>query len=183
MDNNESITNRLDKTVAALVDNLSKLRSNRAHPGLLDSIMVNCYGSEMPLPQVATVSIMDAKTLTVIVWDKQNASAVEKAIRDSDVGVNPMGSGQNIRVPMPILSEERRRDLVKLVGKEVEKAKIAARKARHDELDYLKSAVKDKSMSEDESKRLEKNLQKLMDDVNTKMESIATDKQKDLMTV
>lgn len=179
----KELIHRLEKAVAALVDNLSKLRSNRAHAGLLDGIMVSCYGADMPLAQLATVAIMDAKTLTAMVWDKQNVAAVEKAIRDSDLGINPVASGQNIRIPMPILSEERRKELVKLVSKELEKTKIAVRKIRHDELDQLKASVKDKSLSEDESKRLEKNLQKLVDESNTKMESIVATKQKDLMTV
>ncbi|MCH9705062.1 MAG: ribosome recycling factor [Proteobacteria bacterium] len=183
MDIKKQTSSRMDKTVAALVEALGKIRSGRAHGGLLDNIMVNCYGSDMPLAQLATVSVSDARTLTVMVWDKQNAAAAEKAIRDSDLGVNPAASGLNIRVTMPDLSEERRRDLGKVVGREAEEARIAVRNIRRDAVAEVKTAVKDKEIGEDEGRRLEQEIEKSTKEAVGKIDKLATDKQQELMTV
>ena len=176
-------TQRMQKTVSALVDKLSKIRSGRAHAGLFDNIVVSCYGSDMALSHVATVSITDARTLSVSVWDKQNITAVEKAIRDSNLGVNPVAAGQTLRVALPLLSEERRHDLTKIVGKEAEEARVSVRNIRRDGITEVKSAVKDKSLSEDEGKRLEQEIQKITDDVIKQINDISAEKQKELMTV
>lgn len=174
---------RMEKTVAVLTEGLGKLRSGRAHSGLLDAILVNCYGSEMPLAQLASVSASDARTLTVAVWDKQNAEAVEKAIRDSDLGVNPAASGQSIRVPLPPLSEERRREMTKVVGREAEEARVAVRNIRRDAVGEIKTAVKNKEIGEDEGKRGEQEVEKLTKDTIARIDKIAADKQQELMTV
>lgn len=174
---------RMEKSVQALVQSLSKIRSGRAHVGLLDALTVNCYGANMPLSQLATVSIADSRTLVASVWDKQNVAAVEKAVRDGELGVNPSVAGQTVRVSLPPLSEERRRELAKLVGKEAEDARVAARNIRRDQLAEVKKALKDKAISEDESKRLEQEVQKITDGVVQRMDGLVADKQKELMTV
>ena len=177
------IATRMQKTLDALREDLAKIRSGRAHAGLLDGVQVNCYGADMPLSQLATVFIVDAHTLVVSVWDKQNTATVEKAIRDSDIGVNPATEGETIRVSLPLLSEERRRDLVKLVNKETEAARIAARNIRRDVLANIKAAVKNKEMGEDDGKRLEQGVQKETNAVMALIDSISIDKQKELMAV
>lgn len=183
MDTNTQLLSRLEKTIAALGEALGKIRSGRAHAGLLDGVMVNCYGSDMPLAQLATVSAADSRTLMVAVWDRQNAAAVEKAIRDSDLGVNPAASGTSIRVSLPPLSEERRRDLTKVVGREAEEAKVAARNIRRDAVAEVKAAVKDKNIGEDEGRRLEQEVDKNVKEAIGRIDKIAADKQQELMTV
>lgn len=173
----------MEKTVAALTEALGKIRSGRAHSGLLDNIMVNCYGSEMPLSQLATVSASDARTLMVAVWDKQNAEAIEKAIRESDLGVNPAASGQSIRVPLPPLSEERRAQLGKVVGKEAEEARVAVRNIRRDAVADIKAAVKNKEIGEDEGRRGEQEVEKATKETVSRIDQLAAEKQQELMTV
>jgi ribosome recycling factor len=174
---------RMQKTAANLAENLGKIRSGRAHAGMLDNIVADCYGAETPIAHVATVAVADSRTLSVTVWDKQNVAAVEKAIRNSDLGVNPAASGQTLRVPLPPLSEERRLEMTKIVGRETEDSRVAARNIRRDALAAIKGAVKDKSMGEDEGKRLEHEAQTLTDKTIKQMEEMAAAKQKELMTV
>ena len=183
MSHSEEVAERMGRAVAVLGKQLGKIRSGRAHAGLLDAVVVNCYGAEMPIAQVATVTVADARTLTVAVWDKQNVAAVEKAILEADLGVNPAADGQSVRIPLPPLSEERRRELTKLVGKELEKAKVGARSIRHEELETIRRRVKSKELSEDDGRRLEKALQKATDEAVASMEGLSSEKQKELMTV
>lgn len=174
---------RMKKCVASLKTELSKLRTGRAHAGLLDHIEVECYGSAMPLSQVASVSVADARMLLVTPWDKQMVPSIEKAIRISDLGLNPATSGTAIRVPLPALTEERRRDLVKLVKQEGEGAKVAIRNIRRDANDEFKKLVKEKSMSEDEERRGQDAVQKLTDKYVQEIESTLNLKEKELMEV
>lgn len=183
MDISKRISARMEKTVSALAEALGKIRSGRAHAGLLDSVAVNCYGSDMPLAQLATVSVADPRTLMVAVWDKQNVAAVEKAIRDSDLGVNPAASGQSIRVGLPPLSEERRREMGKIVGREAEEARVAARNIRRDAVAEVKAAVKSKEIGEDEGRRGEQEVEKIAKETISQIDALASDKQKELMTV
>ena len=140
---------RMEKSFESLKSDFSGLRAGRAHASLLDGIMVEAYGSPAPLSQVGTVSVPDARTLSVSVWDKGVAKAVEKAIRESDLGLNPVSDGQLIRIPIPPLSEERRKELVKVAGKYSEQAKVAVRNVRRDALDGIKKLKKDNAISED----------------------------------
>ena len=181
--NKEQTSVRMEKTVAALAEALGKIRSGRAHSGLLDSVTVNCYGNELPLAQLATVSVNDPRTLKVNVWDRQNIAAVEKAIRDSDLGLNPAASGNDIRVPLPPLSEERRREMGKIVSKEAEEARVAVRNIRRDSVAEVKNAVKNKEVGEDEGKRGEQEIEKITKDTVGRIDKLAADKQKELMTV
>ena len=183
MDIGKQTSARMEKTLAVLAEGLGKIRSGRAHSGLLDSISVNCYGSEMPLAQLASVSVSDPRTLMVAVWDKQNAEAVEKAIRDSDLGVNPAASGQSIRVALPPLSEERRREMGKVVGREAEEARVAVRNIRRDAVGELKAAVKNKDIGEDEGKRGEAEVEKITKETIARIDKTAAEKQQELMTV
>lgn len=182
MDTLNTVSEKTNKTFAAFVANLGKIRSGRAHAGLLDHIVVNNYGTDMPLAHLAAVAVADARNLMVTVWDRQNTAAVEKAIRDSDLGVNPVSAEQNIRVSLPVLSEERRRDLTKIVGKEAEETRIAIRNIRREALAELKAALKEKTLGEDEKKRLEQEVQKIIDGVMQKIDRASADKQKELMT-
>ena len=175
--------NRMQKTAEALQSDLAKVRTGRAHAGLLDAVVVNAYGAQTPLAQVATVSISDPRTLVIAPWDPQNAAAIEKAVRESDLGVNPAMEGQRIRVNLPQLSEERRRDLVKIVGKEAETARVAARNIRRDAVAEVKKQVKSGDIGEDEGRRLEAEIQKITDDSVRKMDESAEAKQRELMIV
>ena len=174
---------RMQKTADALQADLAKVRTGRAHAGLLDAVAVAAYGAQTPLNQVASVSVADSRTLVVSPWDPQNAPAIEKAVRESDLGVNPAMEGQRIRVNLPQLSEERRRDLVKIVGKEAETARVAARNIRRDAVAEVKKQVKNGDIGEDEGRRLENEIQKITDDAVRKMDEIAEEKQRELMTV
>lgn len=178
-----TIAARMQKTVEALSANLAKIRSGRAHVGLLDSVSVNCYGADMPLSQLATVSVADSRVLLISVWDRQNVAAVEKAVRESALGVQPIAAGETIRAVLPSLSEERRRELVKVVGKEAEDARVAVRNIRRDALSAIKAAVKNKDIGEDEGRRLEQQAQKTTDGAMEQIESVVDKKQKELMAV
>src|SRR5690606_37675643 len=149
----KSAETRMGKSIETLKVNLSKIRTGRAHAGILDHVMVEYYGSPVPVSQVANVNLLDARTINVQVWEKNMAGPVEKAIRDSDLGLNPIGMGDSIRVPMPALTEERRRDLTKVVRTEGEDAKVAVRNLRRDANDSLKKLGKDKDISEDGERR------------------------------
>ncbi|QKT02440.1 ribosome recycling factor [Ectothiorhodospiraceae bacterium 2226] len=174
---------RMAKSVEALQGELTKLRTGRAHTSLLDHIVVPYYGSEVPLSQVATVSASDARTLTVQPWEKQMVSAVEKAIMTSDLGLNPATSGTVIRVPLPPLTEERRRDMTRVVRQEGEGARVAVRNVRRDALNDLKALLKEKEISEDDERRAQDEVQKLTDKYVAEIDKLIELKEKDLMEI
>ncbi len=174
---------RMEKSFESLKSDFGGLRAGRAHASLLDGIMVEAYGSPAPLSQVGTVSVPDARTLSVSVWDKGVAKAVEKAIRESDLGLNPVSDGQLIRIPIPPLSEERRKELVKVAGKYSEQAKVAVRNVRRDALDGIKKLKKDNAISEDEEKKYENEIQKLTDETIKKIDDELARKEKDILQV
>ena len=174
---------RMEKTIETLKGDFGSLRAGRAHVSLLDGIMVEAYGSPTPLAQVGTISVPDARTLSVSVWDRGLAKAVEKAIMESDLGLNPASDGQLIRIPIPPLSEERRKELTKIAGKYAEQNKVAIRNIRRDASDEIKKLKKDNSISEDDEKRFENEVQKLTDDLIKKIEELLVQKEKDIMQV
>ncbi len=174
---------RMEKSVDALKVQLTKVRTGRAHPSLLDGISVSYYGTDTPLRQVANVSIDDARTLAITVFDKSMAAAVEKAIMASDLGLNPMSAGTVIRVPLPALTEERRKSLVKLVRGEAENGRVAVRNIRRDANADLKSLQKDKAISEDDERRAVEEIQKITDSFVKKIDEVLADKEKELMEV
>lgn len=174
---------RMDKTLDSLKSDFGGLRAGRAHASLLDGIMVDAYGSLTPISQVGTVSVPDARTLSVSVWDKSIAKSVEKALRESDLGLNPVSDGTLIRIPIPPLSEERRRELVKIAGKYAEQNKVAIRNIRRDALDEVKKLKKDNLISEDEEKRAETEIQKITDEAVKKVDEMQSAKEKDIMQV
>jgi ribosome recycling factor len=174
---------KMGKSVDALKADLGKVRTGRAHTGLLDHIQVDYYGSMMPLAQVANVTLVDARTIGVQPWEKKMIPVVEKAIRDSDLGLNPATSGDLIRIPMPALTEERRRELTKVVHKEAEAARIAVRNIRRDANEHLKKLLKDKQCSEDDERHAQADVQKLTDRVIADIDKILHAKEADLMAV
>jgi len=173
----------MQKSLEALVGSLQKIRTGRAHTGLLDHITVEYYGSPVPVNQVANVNLGDAHTINVQPFEKEMIAVVEKAIRDSDLGLNPATNGNLIRVPMPMLTEERRRDLTKVVRSEGEGAKVAVRNIRRDANDALKKLVKDKEISEDDERRAQDEVQKLTDQSVTEIDAMLEAKEADLMAV
>ena len=177
----KSAEQKMAKTVEALKHDLAKIRTGRAHPGLLDHIHVDYYGSMVPLSQVAQVGLGDARTITVQPWEKKMVAAVEKAIRDSDLGVNPASHGDLIRVPMPPLTEERRKELTKVVRHEGETARVAVRNTRRDAITHLKDMMKKKEVSEDEERRAQDEVQKLTDKYIAEIDQVVAQKEKDLM--
>jgi len=179
----ENTKSRMEKTIEALKGDLGGLRAGRAHASLLDGIMVDAYGSMTPISQVGTISVPDARCLSVSVWDRGMAKAVEKAIQESDLGLNPVSDGQLIRIPIPPLSEERRKELVKVAGKYTEQSKVAIRNIRRDALDGIKKLKKDNAISEDEEKRYENEVQKFTDDSIKKADEVLAQKEKDIMQV
>ncbi|MBR0565231.1 ribosome recycling factor [Azoarcus sp. L1K30] len=174
---------KMNKSVEALKLDLAKVRTGRAHTGLLDHVMVEYYGSMVPINQVANVTLIDARTIGVQAWEKPMLAKVEKAIRDSDLGLNPANMGEMIRVPMPALTEERRRDLTKVVRNEGESAKIAVRNLRRDANQQLKDAVKDKVISEDDERRAEDDIQKLTDRHVAEIDKLLAQKEQELMQI
>jgi len=174
---------KMSKSLDALKSTLSKIRTGRAHTGILDHVEVEYYGAMTPLSQVANVNLVDARTLAVQVWEKSMAGAVEKAIRESDLGLNPQSMGETIRVPMPALTEERRRDLTKVVRSEGEDSKVAMRNLRREANDALKKLVKDKDISEDDERRAQERVQKLTDQFVTDIDKMITDKEAEIMKV
>ena len=179
----ENTKNRMEKSVETLKTDFGGLRAGRAHASLLDGIMVEAYGNMTPIAQVGTVSVPDARCLSVSVWDRGLAKAVEKAIRESDLGLNPVSDGQLIRIPIPPLSEERRKELVKVAGKYAEQGKVAIRNIRRDALDGIKKLKKDNVISEDEEKRFETEIQKFTDEFIKKIDEALAQKEKDIMQV
>jgi ribosome recycling factor len=174
---------KMRKTVEALKTDLAKIRTGRAHTGVLDHIMVDYYGTPTPIPQVGNVTLLDARTIAVSPWDKKMAPAIEKAIRDSDLGLNPAAMGETVRVPMPILTEERRKDLTKVVRHEGENARVAVRNVRRDAIHHLKELLKQKKVSEDEERRAQDDVQKLTDRSIADIDKLLQQKETDLMAV
>lgn len=174
---------KMQKTLENHKQNLTKIRTGRAHPGLLDHIMIDYYGSLMAINQIATVSVGDARTLTVQPFEAKMAGAIDKAIRESDLGLNPVVNGSIIRVPMPALTEERRKELIKVVKSEAEEAKVAIRNLRRDANSELKAKLKDKLITEDEDKRSSDDVQKLTDKYIADIDKMTVDKEKELLTV
>ncbi|VCU72301.1 Ribosome-recycling factor [Pigmentiphaga humi] len=174
---------KMGKSIETLKANLSKIRTGRASAGILDHVQVDYYGSMVPLSQVANLSVIDARTLSVQPWEKKMAQVIEKAIRESDLGLNPQSMGDLIRVPMPPLTEERRRELTKVVKSEGEDAKVAVRNLRRDANEQLKRLVKDKDISEDEERRAQDDVQKLTDRFVAEIDKLVSQKEAEIMTV
>lgn len=174
---------RMDKCVGALKEEFGGLRTGRASAGLLDQVMVEAYGATVPLSQVGAVSVPDPRSLTVSVWDKGVVVSVEKAIRNAGLGLNPMVDGQNLRIPVPPLTEERRRDLAKLAGKYAEQQRIAVRNVRRDAIDELKKAEKDGAITEDELKRMSDEVQGFTDQAVKRVDELLKTKEQEIMQV
>ncbi len=174
---------RMDGAVASLKTEFSGLRTGRANPALLDNITVSAYGSEMPLNQVGSISVPEPRMLTVSVWDKTAVAGVERAIRESSLGLNPVVDGQTLRIPLPPLTEERRKELVKIAGQYSENAKIAVRNVRRDAMDTLKKLEKDGHMGEDEQKAHSGDVQKATDDVIANIDTALEEKSAEIMQV
>lgn len=174
---------RMNKSIEALKHELAKIRTGRAHPSLLEHIQVSFYGSMVPISQAATVSVADARTLTLTPFDKGMVSVIEKAIMSSDLGLNPMSAGTTIRVPMPALTEERRRDLTKVVKHEGENAKVAVRNIRRDAIADVKELLKSKDITEDDERKASEAMQKLTDKHIEAIDKLLAEKEKDLMEI
>lgn len=174
---------RMQKSIETLKTELAKIRTGRPHPSLLDHVTVDYYGSQVPLSQVANINVEDARTLSVTPWEKPMVSVVEKAILKSDLGLNPSTSGSVIRVPMPPLTEERRRDLARVVKSEGEQAKVAVRNIRRDANSDFKSLLKDKQISEDEARGAEDAIQKLTDKYVAAIDVVLQEKEQDLLSI
>ncbi|WP_153101680.1 ribosome recycling factor [Paraburkholderia hayleyella] len=174
---------KMQRSIEAFKNDLSKIRTGRAHTGLLDHIQVDYYGSPVPISQVANMTLIDARTIGVQPWEKKMVTVVEKAIRDSDLGLNPATQGDMIRVPMPALTEERRRELAKVVRSEGETAKVAVRGLRRDANEQLKKLVKDKEISEDDERRGGDDVQKLTDKSVAEIDKLVQSKEVEIMTV
>jgi ribosome recycling factor len=179
----KSAEQKMQKSVDALKADLGKVRTGRAHTGLLDHIAVDYYGTSTPINQVANVTLLDARTIGVSPWEKRMASAIEKAIRDSDLGLNPATVGEVVRVPMPALTEERRKDLIKVVRHEAENARVAVRNIRRDANAHLKELLKQKKVPEDEERRAQDDIQKLTDRYIAEVDKLLHQKEADLMAV
>jgi len=179
----QSTDQKMSKSIESLRVTLSRIRTGRAHAGLLDHIQVDYYGSPVPISQVANVTLMDARTIGVSPWEKKMANVIEKAIRESDLGLNPVSMGDLLRVPLPPLSEERRRELAKVVKTEGEHAKVAVRNLRRDANEQFKKLLKDKALSEDEERRAQDDIQKLTDRNVAEIDRILAEKEKELLTV
>jgi ribosome recycling factor len=173
----------MQKSIETFKANLAKIRTGRASPGILEHIMVDYYGNPTPISQVANLGLADARTINVTPWEKNMVAVVEKAIRDSDLGLNPATQGAVIRVPMPPLTEERRKELTKVVKSEGEETKIAIRNLRRDANEHLKRLVKDKEISEDEERRAQDEIQKLTDRNVADVDKLVVEKDKEIMTV
>jgi ribosome recycling factor len=179
----KSADQKMQKTLEALKVDLGKVRTGRAHTGLLDHIVVDYYGTPTALKQVANLTLPDARTIAVTPYEKKMAPVIEKAIRDSDLGLNPSTTGEMVRVPMPALTEERRKELIKVVKHEAEGAKVAVRNVRRDANAHLKELVKDKKVSEDDERRAQDEVQKLTDRYIAEIDKVLHAKEADLMAV
>ncbi|MCK6419910.1 MAG: ribosome recycling factor [Aquabacterium sp.] len=174
---------KMAKSVDAFKAELQKIRTGRAHPGILDQVHVDYYGSMVPISQVANVSLLDARTISVQPWEKGMGPKIEKAIRESDLGLNPAAQGDLLRVPMPALTEERRRDLTKVVRHTGEEAKVAVRNLRRDANEHLKRLLKDKAVAEDEERRAQDDVQKLTDRTVAEIEKLVHSKEAEILAV
>ncbi|WP_029407621.1 ribosome recycling factor [Thiomicrorhabdus sp. Milos-T2] len=174
---------RMQKSIENLEGNFAKIRTGRAHPSILDVVTVDYYGSEVPISQVANINVEDARTLTVQPWEQPMVAVVEKAIMMSDLGVNPVTNGNMMRIPMPPLTEERRRDLTKVARQEAENARVAVRNVRRDANSDVKDLLKDKEVTEDEARRSEDQIQKLTDEAVKKVDALLAEKEAALMEV
>jgi ribosome recycling factor len=174
---------KMQQSLDSFKSNLTKIRTGRANPGLLDSVQVDYYGSMVPISQVANVSLLDARTISVAPWEKGMGAKIEKAIRDSDLGLNPAAQGDLIRVPMPAMTEERRKELTKVVRAEGEHAKVAIRNLRRDANDHVKKVVKDKLASEDDERRSQDDVQKFTDRFIAEVDKLVAGKEQDIMAV
>ena len=174
---------KMAKTLETLKVDLGKVRTGRAHAGILDHVMVDYYGTMTAVPKVANVQLADARTITVQPWEKKMVSVIEKAIRDSDLGLNPATSGDLIRVPMPALTEERRKELIKVVRHEAEDARIAVRNIRRDANDHLKKLLKDHAVAEDDERHAQTDVQKLTDRFIAEVDKVLSAKEADLMVI
>lgn len=179
----KSAEQKMQKSLEALKVDLSKVRTGRAHTGLLDHVTVDYYGNPTPINQVANVNLLDARTIGVTPWEKKMVPAVEKAIRESDLGLNPASMGDTVRVPMPALTEERRRDLIKVVRNEAENARVAVRNVRRDANAQLKELLKEKAIAEDDERRAQEDIQKLTDRFIGEIDKALQTKEADLMAV
>lgn len=179
----QNVEGRMLKSIEALKHDLAKVRTGRAHTGILDHVQVDYYGSMMPINQVANVTLIDARTLGVQPWEKPMIPKVEKAIRDADLGLNPATQGDVIRVPMPMLTEERRRELIKVVKHEGEAAKVAIRNLRRDANTHLKDALKKKEVAEDDERRAQDDVQRLTDRYVAEIDRMLAEKEKELLAV
>jgi ribosome recycling factor len=174
---------KMEQSITAFKNNLSKIRTGRANPALLDAVQVEYYGSMVPLSQVANVALLDSRTISVQPWEKGMGAKIEKAIRESDLGLNPASMGDLIRVPMPPMSEERRREMTKLVKSEGEQAKVAVRNLRRDANEAVKKLVKDKEATEDDQKRSEADIQKMTDKRIAEIDQLIAAKEQEIMAV
>ena len=174
---------RMNKTLKALASELAKIRTGRAHPSLLEHISVNYYGSQVPLNQAANINVLDARTLGVTPWDKNMVADIEKAIMNSDLGLNPVTAGTVMRVPLPILTEERRKELTRVVRSEAEKARVAIRNIRRDANHHLKEMLKEKLITEDEDRRQEDKIQKITDVHIKDIDNTLKEKEMELMEI
>lgn len=179
----KSAEQKMQKSLEAFKTDLGKVRTGRAHTGILDHVMVDYYGSDVPVNQVANVTLIDARTIGVQPWEKSMSAKIEKAIRDSDLGLNPASMGDIIRVPMPMLTEERRKDLIKVVRNEAEGARVAVRNIRRDANNDFKNLLKDKSITEDDERRGQDDIQKLTDKFTAEIDKALAAKEADLMAV
>jgi len=178
-----TVETRMDQSIEVFKSNLTRIRTGRANPALLDSVQVDYYGSQVPISQVANVALLDARTISIQPWEKGMGAKIEKAIRESDLGLNPASMGDLIRVPMPSMTEERRKELTKVVRGEGETAKIAVRNLRRDANEAVKKLVKDKLATEDDLKRSEVEVQKVTDRHIASIDQLVASKEQDIMAV
>jgi ribosome recycling factor len=179
----KELKRRMDGAIAAFKSDIASLRTGRASANILDPVTIEAYGSRMPLNQVANITVPESRMLTVSVWDKSMVSAVERAIRESNLGLNPIIDGQNLRIPLPELNEERRRSLVKVAHEYAEKAKVAIRHVRRDGMDGLKKAEKDGDIGQDESRSQSERVQKMTDETISDIDRLLVEKEKEIMQV
>lgn len=174
---------RMEKSLDVLAADLAKVRTGRAHPSILSHISIDYYGVDTPLTQAANITVLDARTLGITPWEKGLSQQIEKAIMTSDLGLNPVNLGDSLRVPMPALNEERRKELVKVVRSETEKGKVSIRNIRRDANGDIKDLLKEKEITEDDAKRAEDSVQKVTDKMIAKADQLSADKEKDLMSI
>ena len=181
--NEKNISLKMEKTIQSFKKDISTLRTGRANSSMLDMIKVDVYGQQMPINQIATISVPEARMISIQVWDQGNVSLVDKSIKESDLGVNPQIDGQIVRIRIPDLTEERRKDLIKVLGTMSEKNKVSIRNIRRDSNEDIKKKLKDKNISEDDSKLFEKNIQKITDDNITNIDKISAEKEKEILQI